>query len=294
MWGIQISSSNPQQLGKVIIEINQEIAKTQQLIQETYAKLDQLAVENQIDPEFKSLLEDDLGYTSIFDPYRTLSMTDMLIRNIAAKDPHENAMILVEEMTQHFKQPKYKDYIESVLKQGKQPFGRFLAVRGLKYCPFGDKPELNNEKDCHWKDPKNPDVQVLPWKDLTIVGVPGVNTRVEFETWRSRQVVLNFALNYAHYIQNPNQFDAYRLQQAAGNLNTRLKPVVDAINRDVADLFIEPTLVKIQEIVSRHKDVEYAQVGKTSVAGLNGIQSIVTANTISARSYALTNKQYCA
>jgi len=57
---------------------------------------------------------------------------------------------------------------------------------------------------------------------------------------------------------------------------------VEAINLDVADLFIEPTLNKIQEIVSKHQGVEYAQVGKTSVASLNGVQATVTSQTFSA------------
>ena len=112
--------------------------------------------------------------------------------------------------------------------------------------------------------------------------MPGINTTVELYTWRNRQALLDFALNYGNYISNPRTFDAYRLQQAAGNLDARLKPVVDAINLDVADLFIEPTLDKIQEIVRKHEDVEYAQVGKTSVASLNGIESKVTSKTVNA------------
>jgi hypothetical protein len=47
-------------------------------------------------------------------------------------------------------------------------------------------------------------------------------------------------------------------------------------------LFIEPTLKRIQEIVKKTGGVQYAEVGKTSVAGLNGVESKVTSNTVSA------------
>jgi hypothetical protein len=154
----------------------------------------------------------------------------------------------------------------------------------LTYCPYGDKPKVPNSKEgCNWTDPNNAEVGVQGWKDLIVEvhGLPDM-TSVELHTWRNRQALLNFAFQYSDYISNPDTFEPYRLQQAAGNLDARLKNVVEAINLDVADLFIEPTLNKIQEIVSKHQGVEYAQVGKTSVASLNGIQSTVTANTVSA------------
>jgi hypothetical protein len=47
-------------------------------------------------------------------------------------------------------------------------------------------------------------------------------------------------------------------------------------------LFVEPTLERIREIVRHFKDVEYAQVGKTSVASLSGIKTEVTSHSVSA------------
>lgn len=69
MWGIQISSSNPEKLAKVIQEVNQEIAKTQKLMQDTYKELERLAIAVPVESKFESLLENELGYTSLFDPF---------------------------------------------------------------------------------------------------------------------------------------------------------------------------------------------------------------------------------
>jgi hypothetical protein len=103
----------------------------------------------------------------------------------------------------------------------------------------------------------------------------------ERRVWIARQAVLDFALNYANYIRKPNEFDPFRLQQATDNLDAVIKPVVEDINRDVADLFIEPTLQRIQEIVRNHRDVQYAQAGKTSASGLDGFPIVVKSETVS-------------
>jgi hypothetical protein len=59
-----------------------------------------------------------------------------------------------------------------------------------------------------------------------------------------------------------------------------LNPFVKAINQDINDLFIQPTLKKIQKI-ARDNGVVYAEVGKVSVSGLNGIHSKVKTGTVS-------------
>src|SRR6185295_3721550 len=62
--------------------------------------------------------------------------------------------------------------------------------------------------------------------------------------------------------------------------NTRLQDATDALNLDMQDLFVAPTLDRIREIVRRFKDVEYAQVGKTTVASLSGVQADVTTRAV--------------
>jgi len=60
-----------------------------------------------------------------------------------------------------------------------------------------------------------------------------------------------------------------------------LSPIVVAVNRDVEDFFIRPTLYRIKQIVGRDYNVEYAEVGRTTLAGLNGVTSTVVSETIS-------------
>jgi hypothetical protein len=142
MWGIQLSSSNPEELGKVIQEVNGVIAQTQRLMQATYAGLDKMAVAVEIDTEFQRVFENELGYTDALDPYRTLSMSDILVRIIAAKDPHLNAKAMAKNIEDFFNKPEYQDYKAFVVLQpNRRPFGRFLATQGLTYCPYGDKPK---------------------------------------------------------------------------------------------------------------------------------------------------------
>jgi hypothetical protein len=83
-------------------------------------------------------------------------------------------------------------------------------------------------------------------------------------------------------VHNPESFSPYFLQQATEILNARLQAVVDALSLDLQDLFVVPTLDKIRKVVRDFKDVDYAQVGKTSVASLSGISTEVTSRSVSA------------
>jgi hypothetical protein len=244
MWRLQLSSNNSEELGKVVFEINQEIAKTQQLMQKTYAALEEGAKGVEVDPALKILLEEKLGYSSALDENRNLSMTDILLRINAAKDPVGNATSMTKFMRKVFEAPEYASYINK--NKQNEPFKRYLARIGV--------PEK-----CFY------------------VCTTTYNRRV----WTARQAMLDFALNYVDYIRKPNGFDPFRLQQATDGLDSFIKPVVDDINRDVADLFIEPTLQKIQAIVRNHRDVQYAQAGKTSAAGLDGFPIVVRSEAIS-------------
>jgi hypothetical protein len=246
MWRLQLSSNNPEELGKVIAEINQEITKTQQLMQKTYAVLEDAARNVKVDKDFKDIMEDGLGYTSALDENRHLSMTDILLRINAAKNPVENATSMSNNIDKIFSDPKseYAGYIN----KNSKPFKRYLERVKLPTNCF-------SSADCE--------------------------KMYERRVWNARQAVLDFALNYAAYIRKPNEFDPFRLQQAADNLDAVIKPVVEDINRDIADLFIEPTLQKIQAIVRNHRDVQYAQAGKTSVSGLDGLAIDVRSETVS-------------
>ena len=260
MWGIVISSNSPKDLAKVMRKVNQEIDQTEKLMQATYKTLEQFAREisdDDIDPEYRSLLEKTLGYQTALDKDRpSLSMMDILLRINAAKDPIANNNGAAKKLCQLFQGDEYKPYVEALKLENKVPFENYL-IGGLL-----------QEKSSH--------------SDPNFEGsIKNGDKRVLLESLYKRIAVLNFALQYSNLADNPDSFDPNSLQESAESLNAVLNPLVSAINRDVEDLFIEPTLANIQNIVRQEKNVDYAEVGKTSVAGLNGLPSVVSSKSVS-------------
>lgn len=263
MWGILISSDNPRQLAEVLRRVNQEIDQTQQLLQETYRKLEASAREITIEENFSDLFENDLGFRAALDKDRpSLSMTDILLRMNVAEKPLENYQTAVKKICGLFfeknNQKQYQDYIEALKKKKKIPFENFF-----RYYGFQPNPDLNlSPENCFVL--QKPEGEVLK------------------DNFRRRKAILDFALQYSRLANDPGGFEPQSLQQSAESLNSIFNPVVNLINRDVEELFIEPTLEKIQSIVREYKNVEYAEVGKTSIAGLNGVPSTVTSTSVSA------------
>jgi len=265
MWGILISSSNPGKLAEVMRQVNKEIDTTQQLLQYTYQKFEEFAKDVDIDIDadddnskmsYSSLLQQTLGYRTALDKDRSLSMMDILLRINAAKDPYCNNKAAAKKLDILFQEERYKPYIEALKKEQKIPFGNYIQLGLLQ------EKSSNLNQNCEIKS-----------KDREKVLLKNLNRR---------RAVLDFALQYSNLMNNPAGFDPEALQQSAETLNSVLQPIVHAINRDVEELFIEPTLARIQSIVRDYKKVSYAEVGKTSVQGLNGIKSTVTSTTVSA------------
>ncbi len=266
MWGIQISSNNPKNLAQVMLKVHQQINETQQLVRETYARIEQYTKDNihedDFDPTFKKLV-DHLGYRSALSQNRPLSLTDILLRMAAAQKANNNVTEkMANQLMQFFETDKrYTDYLAAIRNQGGQPLERFFSLHGLKpTCK-----DQNNKKDA-----------ITP---------PQKCWNTDFETDYAkitRSVILDFALHYGLFVSKPDKFSPYYFQQSDDVLNNRLQDTSDALNQDIEDFFVMPTLLKIQKIVSEFNDVEYAQVGRTSVASLSGIETKVTSNSVSA------------
>lgn len=276
MWGVQISSRNPDKMAQVMPEIREEINRTQQAVRETYTRMQHLARGIQyLNEDFRLLIEEkkNLGYTSALDASRPLSLTDILLRMVAANDPSQAAHDMGDELRKSYRESavilkkaheqalvrikatnKPKKSTKPVVVQDpeseRHPFENFLRTRGL-YYDDGDK---------------------LVDKHKSVTG----------SAFQARGALLDFGLNYARLVHEPRCFSSYRLQQSAEILNSRLQTAVDALNLDIQNLFVEPALRRLQEIVRNFDDVEYAQVGKTSVASLSGIPTEVTSHSVSA------------
>ncbi|MBC6430994.1 type II and III secretion system protein [Nostoc sp. HG1] len=265
MWGIQISSNNPQDLAEVMLKVRHEINQTQQLVRETYAQIEQYAKtinEKDFDPEFKQIL-DDLGYKSALSSNRPLSLLDMVLRMVAAEMPNTHVTKKIANDLTNFieKDERYRYYLDRLRNEGGQPLERFFSIRGLK-------------PTCRDQKIKNTTL-ILPQKCWE-TGFEDDYAQV------SRAITLEFGLHYGYFISKPDSFSPYYLQQSADVFNNRLQNTIDALNQDIEDFFVMPTLLKIQEIVSKFKDVEYAQVGRTSLASLSGIKTTVNSNSVSA------------
>jgi hypothetical protein len=107
--------------------------------------------------------------------------------------------------------------------------------------------------------------------------------RVALGLERRRKALQMFAQSYQIYRKSPSaiNYDPSELAKNTSIIDGILGPIVDAIDRDVEDYFIQPTLLKIREIVGRSRGVEYAEVGRTTIAGINGNKVTVTSGTMS-------------
>ncbi|MEZ5422153.1 MAG: hypothetical protein R2682_03540 [Pyrinomonadaceae bacterium] len=278
MWGIQISSPDPDKMARVMIHVREIIKQTQTDVRETYLQLQkavlQVIPDDKLDKTFKLLLTDDLGYEAALDANRTFSLTDLLLRMTAADDPAQAAADVAnmldkfgkEVQKQQFKswkddpkeQKKHKQYL-ALLPNNRIPFKRFFRLRGLT-PKKNSGTECNTDEDSCWTSTEE----------------------AKATAWRGRAALLDFALNYARFVHEPQKFSPYHLQRSAGVVNDRLQNTVDALNADMEDLFLVPALIKIQSVVADFKDVDYAQVGKTTVASLSGVKTTVTSKAVSA------------
>lgn len=259
MWGVQITSRNPENLAKVMARVRREINRTQQDVREFYSKFEEqtrYATRN-VNRNFSHLLVNDLFYRTALSLDHPLSLADVLLRLTAAENPGAAAAQIANGLQDWVKERRRREQArlaQDIRKTKKQKttiaeaptFERFFVGRGLTWN--NGRWEANND----------------------------VNQRAE----HARRALVEFAFQYGYLIHRPQSFSPYSLQQASEILNTRLQSATEALNFDMQEMFVEPTLDRIAEIVREFKDVEYAQVGKTSVASLSGIQADVTSRSV--------------
>jgi len=266
MWGVQVTSKKPDKMAQVMALIRQEINNTQQAVRETYSRLElltrkQIPVTSLEHQQFVRILEDNLGYRSALSDDHPLSLADILLRMTAADDPGGATARIANDL-QLWLKDNHPTYLAELNKQAGKVKNQKIAVRTrAPFERFFGERGLVRKKDS-WEEDKDVDLR---------------------RKARIGQIaVLDFALEYGRLIHQPQSFDPYYLQHSSEALNTRLQLATDALNLDMQDLFVEPTLERIREVVRKFKDVEYAQVGKTTVASLSGITAVVASKSVGA------------
>jgi len=255
MWAIQISSSQPDKMARVLQGSQADIVNARAGVQGALKQMQSLAASLNHDSKFDEVFS-ALGYESALEKTRTFSLTDILLRLAAAegvegKTESNPVARFANELTAwlHGNYPEFANALASAPgSRVRRPFESLFASRGLTY----DKGK---------------------W-------VPD-GRKVEGTAYAARAAVLRFAYHYGDMLHRPERFSAYYVQQTAGSVNDRLQLAVHALNHDIYELFIAPTLEKIRRRTKGFSGVEYAQVGRTSVATLSGTKTVVSGKATS-------------
>jgi hypothetical protein len=305
LWAIQISSTNKAKLTEVMDQVQRQIEQTREAMQRTYNKFSELSSNTIIDPKARALLT-ELKFQRVLNDDPRLSLTQMLLKLALANDPIRNynnsALRICNFFANDANSKRFSLYntfegrsletydIQRIFNDDpprpyRRPFQGFMTL-GL-HQRFDDK---SRNPVCGDGKIMEPLPQTATPADAppagTVEAAQQEHTRsVEAGVARRRQAILDFAAAYKKYRQWPANSDTYdpeEIAQKAAIVDDMLSPVVDAIKRDVEAYFIQPTLLKIRQIVGRNRGVEYAEVGRTTINGINGNEvSVISGTTTS-------------
>lgn len=299
MWGAQISSKDPDKLAKTTSKVRWRISETQRLLRDTFATIQgvsQITLQNKnpgvkIDSEFTEIAR-KLGYedaidglggeSSILEVFlvgNTVQEPELFYRNLynnyLAPGRIENGRFVADEKIKDL-QP-YFDALKNDI--NRPPFERTFRSRGFE--PSCEEPEQYEQRI---KEDKNKDLKCekWEWKERSVPGLPNKDvTVVDITTNFERKVLLEFALHYADFLEKPQHFDPGELQRTADNLNELLQKRSDLLQKDIEDLFLKPTLAMIQQEVGDNKGVEFAQVGRSTISTLDGVETKINTSSTS-------------
>lgn len=297
LWAIQISSASPAKLANVMGEVQRQIDATRSAMQETYREFVRLSQATILDPN-QTRKVSALGYQELFpipecnpdtlrcvDPRASLNLTEMLINlNFAQNriDNYNNAALNI------------CNYLA-----GNPRFQLFNTYEGLDQKAHDVKRIFNTDSPRPFRRPFQNFMTVALHQNFSqaqaqprcgdgrIPNDPDVKNRILDETYQRRLAIMNFAEDYSAFqrFQSGAGYDSLRhderrLRRSTTALDSLITPIVDALQRDIEDYFIRPTLHRIRQIVSRERDVEYAEVGRTTIAALNGLEVTASSKTV--------------
>jgi hypothetical protein len=309
VWTAQVSSADPTKLSEAMKLAHKEIEHSRIDLQDTLIKLQEWARQISPDETFAWVLTGHqngsdaasadrekpdqlppgslrllqgldahrapyLGYASALDEDRSLSISDIVLRIVAARqqpDPSKvahgdmmkrtaDAADLATKLTYWLQQKGLTRSAQAAETMGRRSSGNDQPMEGEAFARFFRSLGLEWDKDAsRWRFRED--------------------ARDVYR--RARAAFLKFALYYQASVQHPDSFSVYDLQQSSGVLDAVLQPSVLALSKDMEDLFVLPTLGRIQQEL-RSAGVIYMQAGKTDINGLSGTESTVATTSISA------------
>jgi hypothetical protein len=298
IWAIELASSDSASLANIMNQVNREIDHTRQAMQLTYKKLMDNA--RTIDIEFVdpntnminlSPTENYLLRKSGANGDQRLSLTDTLYRiNMA-----NNAGIDIDKdvISPTFQRQinVYDQFANKLCKflvseRYRQQFSRFNQFEGRELKNYEIQSIFTNDPIPAFRRPFQRFQEIALHQRFPNTGQPkcgdgnlksqpkDLQLQAQQE-WYRRQSTLRRYIVLFELNDDKKSSSSISKNHYATKFDSMLSPIIEAINLDLEDFFVKPTLHRIKEIVGRDRNVEYAEVGKTSLAGLNGVPSTV-------------------
>ena len=286
LWAIQISSASPAQLADVMGQVQRQVDQTREAMQKTYATISEISMmpepydrgigqnlkrlgfKNAIPCQawfpMESLLPEDSSCTD--DP--KLSLTQLLLRLTLAADPVGNYNRSALAICNHFASQEHQ-----------KTFALFNRFEGRELKAYDVQRIFNDDLPRSYRRPFQAFLeqglhQKFPKDGQPVCGDgaigPDREAKERINANRRRTAIRDFAESYSVYRRNPTQSDPYALAAKAAIVDDMMAPVVNAINQDIEAYFIRPTLFQIRQVVGRNRSVEYAEVGRNTISGING------------------------
>jgi hypothetical protein len=299
MWAIQISSSDSAHLADVMDQVNREIDHTRRAMHEAYNELTSLSRDIDIS-ETNMYKIRPWGFKRLTEKNRQrLSLPDALMRiNFACPVPGigadvGNSTCLSKEGKSLTQIDVYNRAALDLCKVFAGPehhelFLKFNQFEGREHMHYVTKRILTGDSIPAFRRPFQRFQEValhqkFPRTSRPVCGDGKIDTKREERVtneWKRRQrAVIEFLQAYSVTKTNPKGFNPADLQSSASQLDGLLSPITNALNQDIEEYFIRPTIHRIKKIVGRYRNVEYAEVGRTTVIGLNGLPSMVSSTT---------------
>ncbi|MBT9313192.1 hypothetical protein [Leptothoe kymatousa] len=289
LWGVQLSSSDPDDLAETLADVRNKISVTQDLLRTTFAAVqaisqDVLKDSQRVDPAFKTIAT-GLRYAEAINGFGSESLIEVTLAGDAMKDDerqsfyqklYDEALLPGTIKNGRFvtKDRNLQPYFDAYkTRVNRPPFERFFRSRGLKAdCAVPENYDESSNDVCEqWK-----------WIEARVDDLaPQKGFLAERITNSERKQILEFAHQYTDFVSHPDHFDPNELQSTSEALNTLLQRKSSLLQKDIEDFCVRPTLDDIQEIVDDNQKVSYAQVGRSTISTLNGVPTSLNTTSYS-------------